>query len=71
LLNEGTGKFDPTNPTDLTYAQAMNLENYLYMAVAAFGLIQVVMGSGAYMIIVGLAVFLIGLALYRLGGEKL
>jgi hypothetical protein len=70
LLNKGTGKFDPTNPTDLTYAQAMNLENYLYLAVTAFGLIQVVMGSGAYMIVVGLAVFIIGLALYRLAGEK-
>jgi hypothetical protein len=62
----GSGRFDPTNPQHLTYAQAMNLENYLYMAVTAFGLIQVVLGSGAYMIITGLAVFLIGLALYRL-----
>ena len=64
------GRFDPTNPKQLSYAQAMNLENYLYMAVMAFGLTQVVMGSGAYMIAVGLAVFLIGLALYRLGTEK-
>jgi hypothetical protein len=63
------GRFDPTNPAHLTYAQAMNLENYLYMAVTAFGLIQVVLGSGAYMIITGLAVFLIGLALYRLNAE--
>jgi hypothetical protein len=65
----GGGKFDPTNPTDLTYAQAMNLENYLYMAVTAFGLTQAVMGSGAYMIVVGLAVLLTGLALYRIGGQ--
>lgn len=64
------GRFDPTNPKQLSYAQAMNLENYLYMAVTAFGLIQVVMGTGAYMIIVGLAVFLVGLALFRIGGEK-
>jgi hypothetical protein len=53
----------------LTYAQAMNLENYLYMAVTAFGLTQAVMGSGAYMIVVGLAVLLTGLALYRLGAR--
>ena len=66
----GSGRFDPTNPQHLTYAQAMNLENYLYLAVTAFGLTQVVMGSGAYMIVVGLAVFIIGLALYRLGGAK-
>jgi hypothetical protein len=61
----GGGKFDPTNAKELSYAQAMNLENYLYLAVTAFGLIQVVLGTGVYMIIVGLAVFLIGLALYR------
>jgi hypothetical protein len=67
----GGGQFDPTNAKDLTYAQAMNLENYLYLAVTAFGLIQVVMGSGAYMVVVGLSVFLLGLALYRLGNEKL
>jgi hypothetical protein len=57
----GGGQFDATNPKDLTYAQAMNLENYLYMAVTAFGLIEAVMGSGAYMVVTGIAVFLIGL----------
>ena len=66
----GSGRFDPTNPQHLTYAQAINPENYLYLAVMAFGLTQVVMGSGAYMIVVGLAVLLTGLALYRLGGGK-
>jgi hypothetical protein len=67
LLNQGNGRFDPTNPTDLTYAQAMNLENYLYMAVTAFGLIQVTMASGAFMVITGLAIGGTGLALYRIG----
>ncbi|MFA5308130.1 MAG: hypothetical protein WC370_01420 [Dehalococcoidales bacterium] len=61
------GQFDPTNPKDLTYAQAMNLENYLYMAVTAFGLIQVTEASGAFMIITGLAIGGVGLALYRIG----
>jgi hypothetical protein len=70
LLNKGTGRFDPTNPTDLTYAQAMNLENYLYMAVTAFGLIQVTMATGAFMVIVGLAVGGGGFALYRLSRVK-
>lgn len=64
------GKFDPTNAKEVSYAQAMNLENYLYTAVLAFGLTQSVMGSGAYMIVVGLAVLLIGLALYRIGSQK-
>jgi hypothetical protein len=63
------GRFDPTNAKELSYAQAMNLENYLYMAVTAFGLTQAVMGSGAYMVVVGLAVLLTGLALYRLGAQ--
>jgi hypothetical protein len=63
------GRFDPTNAKQVSYAQAMNLENYLYLAVTAFGLIQVVMGTGAYMIVVGLAVFLIGLVLYRFNGN--
>lgn len=66
LLNMGTGRFDPTNTTDLTYAQAMNLENYLYMAVTAFGLIQVTMAAGVFMVVTGLALGGGGLALYRL-----
>jgi len=45
----------------------MNLENYLYMAVTAFGLIQVTMANGAFMIIVGLAIGCVGIILLRLG----
>lgn len=63
----GGGRFDPSNPTHLTYSQAMNLENYLYLAVAAFGLIQVAMASGGFMIITGLALLLTGIAIYRVG----
>ncbi len=62
----GSGRFDPTNPKHLTYAQAMNLENYLYMAVTAFGLIQVVMAAGAFMIVTGVALGLTGLVLFRI-----
>lgn len=62
----GSGRYDPTNPKHLTYSQAMNLENYLYMAVVAFGLIQVVLGAGAFMIISGIALGLTGLVLYRI-----
>ena len=59
----GGKKYDPTNPLQLTYAQAMNLENYLYLAVASIGLVQVVLGSGAFMILAGLAFGLTGGAL--------
>ena len=47
----GGGKFDPSDPVQLTYAQAMNLENYLYLAVASIGLVQVILATGGFMII--------------------
>ncbi len=61
----GGKQYDPTNPKDLTYAQAMNLENYLYLAVVAFGLTQSVMASGVFMIISGLALVGTGVVLYK------
>jgi hypothetical protein len=70
LLAKGNGKFDPTNTTDLVYAQAMNLENYLYMAVTAFGLIQATMANGVFMVIVGLAIGIIGFIIYRISRIK-
>jgi hypothetical protein len=62
----GGKQFDPTNPKQITYSQAMNLENYLYMAVMAFGLVQVVLAAGAFMIIAGIALILIGLTFMKL-----
>lgn len=59
----GEGRFDPTNPTQLTYAQALNLENYLYLAVASFGVFTVVKGVGAFMIIAGLGLAATGYGL--------
>jgi len=61
----GTGRFNSANATHLTYAQAMNLENYLYLAVTAFGLVQVVLAAGAFMMVTGLALTLTGLVLSR------
>jgi hypothetical protein len=62
----GEGRYDPTNPQHLTYAQALNLENYLYLAVVAFGLTQAVMASGVFMVITGIALGGAGIVLYRL-----
>jgi hypothetical protein len=62
----GDQNFDPTNPQQLTYAQAMNLENYLYLAVLGFGLTQVVIASGVVMVLSGIALGGIGVALRRL-----
>ncbi len=61
----GSGKFDPTNPKHITYSQAMNLENYLYLGVTAFGLVQVVQAAGAFMIVTGLALGLSGILHFR------
>ncbi len=63
----GGGKFDPTNPKDLSYAQAMNIENYLYLAVTAFGVFTVIKATGAFMIVTGLALGATGYGLWRLG----
>jgi len=49
------GRFDPTNPKQLSYAQALNMENYLYLAVLGFGVTTVIIGIGVFMIITGIA----------------
>lgn len=65
----GEGRYDPTNPSHLSYAQALNLENYLYLAVVAFGLTQAVMGIGAFMLVAGLAIGGTGFALYKVSRQ--
>jgi hypothetical protein len=57
----GGAQFDPTNPKEITYMQALNLENYLYMSVLSFGVVTVVEGAGAFMIITGLVGIFAGL----------
>lgn len=56
----GGGQFDPNDPQQLIYAQALNLENYLYLAVASFGLVLVAIGAGVSMLITGIALVLVG-----------
>jgi hypothetical protein len=62
----GEGRFDPTNPEHLTYAQALNLENYLYLAVTGFGLATVATVSGIVMIVTGIALGITGVTLRQL-----
>ena len=62
----GKGRYDPTNPQHLSYAQALNLENYLYLAVVAFGLTQAIMASGVFMVITGIALGSTGVVLFQL-----
>ena len=59
-------KFDPTVPKQLSYAQALNLENYLYLAVAALGLVTVVKVVGGFMIMMSLALGFAGYGLFSI-----
>jgi hypothetical protein len=59
----GGKNFDPTNPTQLTYAQAMNIENYLYLATNSFGVTYLTMGIGAALIGIGAALIALALTL--------
>jgi hypothetical protein len=60
----GGEHFNPTDPKQLTYVQALNIENYLYLAVTAFGVFTVVKATGAFMIVMGLALGTTGYALW-------
>jgi hypothetical protein len=62
----GGQPFDPTNLTQLKYAQAMNLQTNIYTAVLAFGLAQSIMADGAFMIVAGIALIVVGMVLYKL-----
>ena len=62
----GGGKYDPTNPNHLRYAQALNIENYLYLSVLGFGVIQIAMATGGFMITVAIALGVIGFILLKL-----
>ncbi len=63
------GQYDPANPQHVIYTQAINLENYLYMAVLAYGLTTVVLTSGVTLIVIGVCLILLGLAINRLGSK--
>jgi hypothetical protein len=61
----GGEKYDPLNPTEASYAQALNLENYLYLAVLSFGVTDIAMAAGGFMILMALALGAIGFVLLR------
>ena len=65
----GGERYNPTDPTQLTYAQALNLENYLYLAVLGFGVTQIALGAGAFMIVTGLALVCGGFVVYRVSSH--
>jgi hypothetical protein len=56
------GKFDPTNPEHLKYAQALNIENYLYMAVLGLGVTTIAEAIGGFFLVIALALGVTGYA---------
>ncbi len=60
--------FNPEDPKQLTWSQALNLENSLNLAVLGFGVVQIAEGIGAFMVIVAVALWLTGIVLWRLSG---
>lgn len=79
LLQYGTnGRYDPTNPNPyppnprmtigqamLSYTQALNMENYLYMGVFALGFTQAVTVIGVFMILVAIALMVVWAAIRK------
>ena len=65
LLADSGGRYDPTNPKHLSYTQALNMENYLYMGVFALGFTQAVTVIGVFMILMGFALGAVWLALRK------
>ena len=61
----GGEQYNPTEIVQLKYAQALNLENYLYLAVLGFGVTQIAMGVGAFMLVTGIALGVTGVVLLR------
>lgn len=64
----GGKPFNPSDPRQVSYMQALNLENYLYLSVAGFGVATVVLGAGVFMILAGIALGLAGWTLFRRAG---
>ena len=56
--------FDPTNPTQLTYAQAMNLQNSMTTAVLAYGLTTTLTFNGVMLIVAGVAIAVLAFAFW-------
>ncbi|MFA5375650.1 MAG: hypothetical protein WC455_07865 [Dehalococcoidia bacterium] len=59
------GRFNASDPVQLTYAQAMNMENYLYLAVLGFGVAQMALGTGVFMLVVAIALGITSLVLRK------
>ena len=57
------GGYNASNTEHLTYTQALNMENYLYLGVLGFGVADMALGIGAFMLAAGIAFGAISFAL--------
>jgi hypothetical protein len=57
-------KFDPTNLKELTYAQAMNLEDSLNLAVLGFGVTTVLTFNSIVLILIGVALIVVSMSVW-------
>jgi hypothetical protein len=57
------GGYNASNTDHLTYTQALNMENYLYLGVLGFGVADMALGIGAFMLASGIAFGATSLAL--------
>ena len=63
LLEHSGGRYNASHIEDLTYTQALNMENYLYLGVLGFGVADMALGIGAFMLASGIAFGAISFAL--------
>jgi hypothetical protein len=64
------GKYDPTNPTNLTYTQGLNMENSMNIVVLGYGVIQETLALGGVLIVIGLLAGTIGLSILKLAEKE-
>jgi len=59
------GKYDTTNSQDLSYTQGLNMENSFNLVVLGFGVIQETEVTGATLAVVGAAIVIVGVVLFK------
>jgi hypothetical protein len=60
----GGKRFDPTNPTQITYVTGMNLQGQMNLAALAFGLTTVLTFFGIVLIVIGIVLLIVGVDIY-------
>ena len=69
-LTAKSGKFDPTNATQLDYGQGLNLQNAMNLVVLGYGVDQLILGTGAALIVLGLGLGAAGILLTRQASKQ-